>query len=178
MKNLSRLFITASLAFGLMAQNGSQLVAMAGQQEVATPNQRLLTAVDSNSVDLLNAAIADGANINNARDNRINRTALHIAAFNGNDEIVAILLNAPDVNVPALIQAQDNVGETALHLAAMFGFNNITFELLHLGANGLAVDHNNRTPAWFARQANHHELANEIEDYVRMLKIPTRAPGG
>lgn len=64
------------------------------------------------------------------------RSTLHIAAFNGHEEIIDLLSTAD----PGLVNARDSSGATPLHEAVKGGNLNILKRLIRLGADFRAVD--------------------------------------
>ena len=94
-----------------------------------------------------------------------NSTALHYAAGYGKEAVAAQLLQAG-----ASVSAVDNVyGSTPLHYAALNGNSLIANLLLQANANPTAVDNNGRTPAQYAKQRGHVDLA------VRLLEAEQAA---
>ena len=84
-----------------------------------------------------------------------NLTALHLAAWKGKEAVAAQLLQAG-----ASVSAVDNVyGSTPLHYAAFNGKSSIANLLLQANASPTAVDNGGRTPAQYAKQYGHGDLA-------------------
>ena len=84
-------------------------------------------------------------------------TALHYAADNGHEAVVAQLLQAK-----AEIQARDSNGRTALHWAAFNGKEAVVETLLRAKADPNAVDNNGMTAAQDAEQCCHTAFANRL----------------
>ena len=88
-------------------------------------------------------------------DDDYNSTALHYAAIYGKEAVAAQLLQAG-----ARVSAVDNVdGSTPMHLAARYGKSSIANLLLQANASPTAVDKNGDTPAQYAKQRGHGDLA-------------------
>ena len=84
-----------------------------------------------------------------------NSTALHYAAWFGKEAVAAKLLQAE-----ASVNAVDNVYyQTPLHIAALNGKSLIAYMLLQANASPTAVDKNGDTPAQYAKQRGHGDLA-------------------
>ena len=83
-----------------------------------------------------------------------NRTALHIAAWKGQEAVAVQLLQAK-----ASVTAVDNDGWTPLHRAAYNGEAQVVDLLLQANASPTAVDKDGRTPTRVAKQRGHTELA-------------------
>ena len=82
-------------------------------------------------------------------------TALHKAAYPGNDSTVSILIqHGADIN----IQGKD--GDTALHWAAVNGKNEVTKILLEAGADPHLPDNKGKTPI---QMAENEEIARLID---------------
>ena len=89
------------------------------------------------------------------------RTALHIAANGDNEECMSLLLEVVDVDVRTGARKDgqgerwETAGDTALHLAAMKGLQQIAKVLLKKGANRMAVNSKLFTPLhWAAHNGN------------------------
>ena len=79
-----------------------------------------------------------------------NSTALHFAAWKGNEAVAAQLLQAG-----ASVSAVDNgYGWTPLHYAAFYGKSSIANLLLQANASPRAVNNDGDTPAQYAATAN------------------------
>ena len=85
-------------------------------------------------------------------------TPLMRAAFEKRLEVVSALLGAPSLN----LDARNEVGATALHLAAFSGSADIVEALMSHGSATNAVDDEGRTPAEAAVQGGHHVLAARL----------------
>ena len=85
-------------------------------------------------------------------------TALHWAAREGKDAVATQLVKA-NVNVNAVT---NNSGSTPLHMAAAYGHAIVADLLLGAGANPKAVNKLGRTPAQWAEQQGHRELAERL----------------
>ena len=85
-----------------------------------------------------------------------NWTALHYAAWKGNESVAAQLLQAG-----ASVSAVNDYGRTALHLAARHDKSSIA-NLLHANACPTAVDNGGYTPAQRAKQWGHGDLAARL----------------
>ncbi len=88
-------------------------------------------------------------------------TPLMRAVYEGREKVVQALLEQPDVD----LNAKNDQGATALHLAAVKGNEALTRLLLFAGANPLMGDRKGRTPENLAGAAGHENVA-------RLLKRP------
>ena len=89
-----------------------------------------------------------------------NWTALHYAAGYGKEAVAAQLLQAG-----ASVSAVDNVyGSTPLHYAALNGKSSIGNLLLQANASPTAVDKYGDTPAQYAKQRGHGDLAAMLQE--------------
>jgi len=82
-------------------------------------------------------------------------TPLMRAVYEERDEIVQALLEQPDME----LNARNDQGATALHLAAIKGNEGLARALLLAGASPLIEDRKGRTPAVTAVAAGHDEVA-------------------
>lgn len=85
------------------------------------------------------------------------RTGLHVAATNGNIQIVAILIKAG-----ATIDQRDGLGETALHYAAEHDQVEIVKLLLDVGAAIDVQDRNGMTPLMLGARAGKVEIVRTL----------------
>ncbi|MCA9424298.1 MAG: ankyrin repeat domain-containing protein, partial [Candidatus Omnitrophica bacterium] len=91
---------------------------------------------------------------------KYHRTPLHIAAFEGSEEILGIVLDHgadPDV--------QDSFGLTPLHLAVTEGHEGVCRALLERGADTNTKDLNGRTPLGVALLESKAEIADLLRSY-------------
>ena len=128
--------------------------------------------------------------------NRGKVTALHIAAANGNSEVLKYLLNEDLVsdinaktdcgetplsiavwavsprNVSLLLSngadtsCVDNFGSTAIHWAAKYGREDVITEFIKFGSDLGLLNSHGLTPELVARKYDHADLADTIMDYV------------
>jgi ankyrin repeat protein len=85
--------------------------------------------------------------------NQLNQTALLIAAYKGNMEIVQYL-----VNKKADINKKDNFGGTPLHMATLSGKKEIVEFLISKGADITARSQNGKIPMQLAFESEHLEI--------------------
>lgn len=91
--------------------------------------------------------------------NKNDETALHMAAFMGNDEMVTLLLRfKPDIN------AVTRSGFTPIHLACIFGQLEVVRELIGAGADLNTRSHEGGTPL-------HWAVAARFPKLVTLLKL-------
>ena len=85
-------------------------------------------------------------------------TPLMRAAFEKRSGVVSALLGSPDLD----LHARNEVGATALHLAAFSGSTDIVEALVSHGSSSHAVDDEGRTPAEAAVQGGYPALAARL----------------
>ncbi len=139
--------------FTLLGSNGEEideiLIKLTPEIKIA-----LLPAASTGNVDMLKQAIADGADVNNAK-NIQEETALHLSTKGGHQEVVHILLDkGADTN------ATDNEGNTALHVAASQGQQEIAKLLLAQGADKNIKNNDNKTAADLGKDQEIKDLIN------------------
>ncbi len=105
----------------------------------------------------LNFLIQRGVDVN-ASARGVGMTPLMLAAQNGHDDSVKILLRAT-----ARVDPQNDKGETALILAAAAGKKDVVKLLLQAGADRSIADNNGRTALDYAIQNKHGDTRKELE---------------
>ena len=120
--------------------------------------EALVDTVHAGNTDLVQKLLTKGINPNQARKNGF--TALHTAAYDGNDDIVAILLDAGARVDPR----QPKSGITPLHCAAAKGHASTARLLISRGANLEARRDHGRTPLHDAAGAGHIEVVRALLD--------------
>ena len=90
-------------------------------------------------------------------------TPLMRAAFETRHGVVDALLGAPELD----LNARNEVGATALHLAAFSGSADIVAALLSHGSAADVLDDEGRTPAEAAAKGGHHALAARLSGAPR-----------
>jgi ankyrin repeat protein len=90
-------------------------------------------------------------------------TILFVAVKNGEVNSLRELLKQ-GANVNALEINIEHPMNTPLHYAAQFGFHDCVYELLEAGANIEAKNHNDLTPLDIAKQNNHEECVQLLEN--------------
>lgn len=104
-------------------------------------NKGLITGAHDGKIDLVQNAIADGANINDNSE-LDNFTALHYAAQNGHSEIVDLLLM-----LGANVNATTSYGNTPLHQACIGDHVECVKLLLNAGARRDVINRDNYFPS-------------------------------
>ena len=123
-------------------------------------NNYFLNAVRENNLEQVNALLQQGANVNyrDIEQEGIGESALHIAAANGNLDIVnAIIVRNPNINIA------DNFGETPLHVASKNGKTYVITALINAGADVNTVNIITETPLHLAA------LKNDSLDVIHKL---------
>ena len=85
-------------------------------------------------------------------------TALHLAVYEGFQEVCEVLLKFPDAGVTARTVS----GRTALHLAAVRGFSVLIPSLVQAGADLNAEDADGNTPLHLASSSGHVEAVRSL----------------
>ncbi len=99
------------------------------------------------SVDMAKTLLAAGIDPNSPK-HRVYGPALVAAASRGNEQVVALLLEQPNIKV----DIRDVDGQTALMLAAKHGSTRIVDMLLEAGANPIAKNRHGQTAASIAQR--------------------------
>ena len=113
--------------------------------------------------------LAAGGNIN-AR-NQSGDTALHRAALNGYDEVVALL-----ISLGAEINALNDSGETPLHMAAKRDRESVAKQLLNHGANTMTECNEGHTPRDCAKSGDCHDVEALLDNAERAATPPSPPP--
>ena len=108
-----------------------------------------------NDAGRVRALLASGNSPNDIDDG--GRTGLHVAAANGNIQIIAILIKGG-----ATIGQRDGLGETALHYAAEHDHAEIVKLLLDVGAAIDAQDKNGMTPLMLGARGGKVEIVRTL----------------
>jgi len=85
------------------------------------------------------------------------RTALHIAAIHGNDQLVALLLTKAR-GVEEVLHVGDALFRTPLHLAARYGHEKVAAQLLATRVDPTLVDVSGMTPLHLAAQEGYSSV--------------------
>lgn len=111
-------------------------------------DETLFSAIDSDDIKLVKAALIEGASIN-ARNNRHETPLVRLAWMRDKVEMFELLLRSGvDIN------AQDKWGCTALHHVAYFNYDNIVKLLLEYGADYLLKNSDGDTALNLAEKNN------------------------
>ena len=115
-------------------------------------NNSLMIAADNGHVNVLEYFLSLSDKININAQNKYGDTSLHIACYNGLEEVVRILMGSPQLDV----NIAENDGNTALFLACFMGHDPVTSMLL--GHEDIQVNKANvdlETPLMAACSAEH-----------------------
>jgi hypothetical protein len=116
-------------------------------------------AAAENATDAVAELVRLGADANSVSAR--NRNALHYAADRGASLGAAALLTAIDLPTrAALITAQDDEGNTPLHIAARAGHLDVVTVLLQAGSSPLAKNAAGKAPADLATDEGHADLVD------------------
>jgi len=127
--------------------SSQRLVPVAGGHEI-------LDAVTSNDLERVKALLKETPALVLSRENRNGATPLHIAALNGNKDIVELFLAyKADAN------AKNNIGVVPLHVAADRGHTDVAVLLLTHGADVNAKMQYGMTPLHMAAGTGRKEMA-------------------
>ncbi len=133
-------------------------------------NTALGNAIGARNEDEALKLIREGADVNEHYTFHIRggalrtSTPLHDAALSGQDKVIDALINKG-----ATLDAQDDLGQTALMNAARMGYVNIVRALVAAGANSAMRDENNNSTLDHARK-NIRTVSSEITaDIIKML---------
>jgi ankyrin repeat protein len=115
-------------------------------------NKKLLKSAEMGNLSDVESALNSGANLE-ARESRYGNTALHLAAFEGKQDVVVFLL---DRGIDPNIQANDGI--TPLIAACRKGHLNIAKTLISKGANPNLADEAGITPLMAAAYSDNYDL--------------------
>merc|ERR1719225_2367207 len=96
------------------------------------------------------------------KDNTNGRSALHVAVYDGNLEIVKVL-----VQKGANINAKDDDGFSPLHIAVYIENLKILKILIQSGAQLNAKDKKNKTPLDYARMWNIYDILKYLNNLTK-----------
>jgi ankyrin repeat protein len=113
-------------------------------------DQEIITAAEAGNLEGVTKALEAGANPSAMGPNS---GALHCAAFNGHEAVVALLLEKG-----AKLEEKDTQGYYPIHLSVSRGHVSITEKLLVAGANMEVVTPQNGTPLHIAAASNYPEI--------------------
>lgn len=97
------------------------------------------------------------------------RTPLHSCAWQGNHEVMEILLFCG-----ALADHACKQGATALGISAQEGHEQCVTHLLQYGANPFKSDHCGRTPIKLAAKSNRNNVLRVLENYTKSKCVHAR----
>lgn len=117
-----------------------------------SPKTPLLIAAEHGHAEIADALLKKGANP--LKTDGQGRTPLHLAAHNGNEDLVKLLLEQPGVDVNAV----DDFGRSALHHACLREKDDAAKVLLAAGANTDLYDKNGFTPLQLAVHMGNADL--------------------
>jgi ankyrin repeat protein len=112
-----------------------------------TSRTALYLAAEKGYIDIINALITAGANVNVTAPQSNNRTPLHIACKSGHVEVAEALLDAG-----ADMELRTSLGYTAMHLAALNNRPKIAKLLISRDADLNAKDAGKCTPLYLSAQ--------------------------
>ncbi|XP_077974410.1 uncharacterized protein LOC120329316 isoform X2 [Styela clava] len=110
------------------------------------------TKAEIDNINILKFLLSEGASVN--EKDFYGLTPLHQACLRGNTLVVRVLLERPGI----LVEAMDKQQMTPLHIAAVYGHNDIAELLMHMGANIRCKDEENGTPLHLASGEGHLEI--------------------
>ena len=119
---------------------------------------KALLACLENNIERMKRALAGGANPNK-KLNKQGHKALHVAAGKGYQEMVALLLQQPDIE----LNIRDKEGDTPLHIAAHYGHQEVV--LLLLNQPGIDVN----ASSFKGWKALHEAAYNDHEEVLDVL---------
>ncbi|GHM58477.1 MAG: hypothetical protein sL5_06330 [Candidatus Mesenet longicola] len=124
------------------------------KKELEENTNRLFSALDNNNLQLAEKFIKQGVNVN-ATTKEEGDTPLHVAAQNGYERVVALLLQHG-----ANVNATSKDGDTPLHLAVDKGHKHIIQLLLKEKPNINSTDKDGSTPLFIAAGKGLYDIVN------------------
>jgi ankyrin repeat protein len=128
----------------------------------------LFQAVEAGSADVVRALLVHRADVRAAKKGA---EPLHVAAAGGRVELIELLLK----HSAAVSAAEEESGETALHLAVRHGHREAAALLLVRGAPVNAQDGKGRTPLYRAAERGDEELVRLLLKHRADLRLATRS---
>ena len=144
---------TSPPTLDLLLSAGAEVNAAGGFEWTAL----MIATVKGDSV-AVQRLLAHGAEVN--RTDIYGWTPLMRAAFEKRSGVVSALLESPSLDM----HARNEVGATALHLAALSGSADIVEALVSHGSSTRVEDDEGRTPAQAAAQGGHSALAARLSN--------------
>lgn len=94
----------------------------------------------------------------------LNRTALHFACMSGDIDLAKEVVEDKEVQpkAKALVNAQDTFGDTALHFAAILGFEDLVEFLCDRGADTEIMNIHKRTALMYAAEHGHNDAVRAL----------------
>ncbi|KAK7074366.1 hypothetical protein SK128_009451 [Halocaridina rubra] len=123
-------------------------------------NRNLVEAVSKGDVGEVENSLQSGADIQ--ASSRKGNTALHLAALNGNEQLIKSLIKKG-----ASIEAKNSKKESPLYLSASRGKNRAVSLLLKAGADFQSCDRNENTPLHCAALEGHLNVVKCLIDFER-----------
>ncbi|CAG9759668.1 unnamed protein product [Ceutorhynchus assimilis] len=106
--------------------------------------------------------------------NRTGNTPLHIAAKNGYNDIVTLLLDHTSTTYSVDVNFKNSSGTTALHLAAEFAYSKVVKTLLNHGADINCKDNGDNAPLHFAATCQELEVVKILLERGALVTVKNK----